>query len=323
MEDMDVDVVNKLRGSDIDAGPCRISLDRFKYLNTLKYHRDLTRQEMSDYLGYQFYKRLGYNLDLDNPVTYNEKLNWLKVNYHDPLMKQCVDKATFDEFVAGRLPDMSGHHVKKLAILHSPQELTEKLLTSLTEHFVMKSNFGSGAQIFVDRDLAKLSDLQGTIARYLNPRANHYYLSFEYGYKGLKPAVVIEPVIRLDYKLEFYCFQGEPFIYRVVQNAGTRTALSDLYTLQGEKIDARWPYENLEIPYQRPSFFNDVLQAAEVLGKGFPHVRVDFHVTRDSWYFNELTFYPWAGLMPFDPYKLDVLLGSRLDLDKIRTSSCA
>ncbi|MBO5490050.1 MAG: hypothetical protein J5960_01285, partial [Desulfovibrio sp.] len=76
-----------------DRGPCRISQERFAWLNERKYQTDLTRLEIADYVSYQFYHSFGYNLNIISPQTFNEKLQWLKVFYHNPIMHVCADKA--------------------------------------------------------------------------------------------------------------------------------------------------------------------------------------------------------------------------------------
>lgn len=314
---MDMTLFNKLRKIPIDAGPCRISDERYKYLCEVKYKRDLTRQEIADHVSWQFYAYFGYNLDLEQPCTFNEKLNWLKVYYHNPLMRKCADKATFNDFVMERLPEMESHLVPKSAILHSPWEITESMVQSMPEHFVMKSNFGSGAQRFVVREEANLDKMRLDTAMWMDPRLNHYYFALEYGYKNLPPAVVIEPVVEFDCKIEFFCFDGEPFIYWVLLNDKTSDMRANLYTMSGEKLDTTWNLKNFHRPFIRPPYFDELAGAARVLSAGFPHVRVDFFAARDTWYFSELTFFKGAAYTQFSRYEMDVLLGKKVPLRKM------
>lgn len=314
---LDARMMGILRKAPIDAGPCRISPERFRYLCKLKYERDLTKREMEDHLAYQFYHAFGYNLDLDDPRTFNEKANWLKINYRNPLIRQCADKATFHSFVKSRLPGLADHLVRPLAILHSPEEMTETLLSSFPDRFVLKSNFGSGAQMFVDRANANPAELKAFISRWLNPRMSHYYYALEFGYKDLPPAVIVEPIVDFDCKIEFYCFDGEPFMYWVVINDKTKDVRANFYRMNGEKLELAWNYKNFVGDYPQPSYFDAIATAARTLSAGFPHARVDFYAGKNDWRFSEMTFYTWAGLSPLSSFEFDVALGRALDLSKI------
>jgi len=301
---------NKIRSSNLDLGPCRISPERFSHLNSIKYQRDLSKLEMADYLSFQFYQSFGYNLDLISPCTFNEKLNWMKVFYHNPLMHICADKAKFHTYVRNKLPGMDEHCVKPLGIYHSVHGIT---LDDMPDRFVLKSNFGSGAQQFVDKSTAKLDQLKATASKWLDPKTNHYYSALEYSYKDIKPAIICEPIIDFEYKIEFYCFDGRPFIYWTVINDKTPNVRANLYKMGGERLPVSWYYKNFDEDL-RPRYFDDLVETAKLLSEGFPHVRVDFYAAKDWWYFSELTFFTWAGMTPFSDYTFDVLLGKQLTL---------
>lgn len=303
---------NKVRSTNIDSGPCRISAERFSYLDQAKYQRDLSKLEAADYLSFLFYQSFGYNLDLISPCTFNEKLNWLKVFYHNPLMQVCADKANFHNFVLDRLPKMSDHCIKPLATFRKPDEIK---LDDMPERFILKSNFGSGTQAFVEKAKDNLNALITTASTWLDPKTNHYYCALESGYKGITPAIVCEPIIKFDYKIEFYCFDGTPFIYWIVINDKTADVCANLYKMSGERLPVNWHYKNFNSD-PRPSYFDELVEMSKVLSAGFPHVRVDFYAGKDWWYFSELTFFTWAGLTPISDYMFDVLLGKQIKLEK-------
>lgn len=295
--------------------PCRVTKQRFDEINTAKYCRDLSRQEKIDYLTYQFYKSLGLNPDFANPVTFNEKLNWLKVFYSNPLQTLCADKVTFPNFVKARLPELSSHCVKPVGIYRSPEELTVDEYSHFPENFVLKSNFGSGAQLFANKS-ASIVHLQSHIKNFLEPLANHYYSFLEPSYKDISGAVVCEPLLDYKYKIEFFCFDGEPFVYWIIVNDKKKDMRLNIYSLDGKRLAARRPqYPNFNMD-PRPAYFDDLVQAARILSAGFPHVRVDFYATRNSWLFSELTFFTGAGFTPFTSHDFDVQLGDKLKLPK-------
>lgn len=307
----------KLRGAPVDAGPCRISSERYDWLNQQKYRRDLTKTEIMDFLAYEFYHSFGYNLDFEDPRTYNEKMNWLKVFYNNPKMRVISDKSKFQAYVRTRLPDLANHCVVPLAVFHSPRDLTEKVLERLPDKFVLKSNFGSGAQEFVDKERADLARLRASMARWLDPRSNHYFMAMENGYKDIIPAVVCEPVIDFEYKLEIFCFDGAPLMYWIVQNDKTKNVRANLYDMNGGKLPLAWHYPNFDEDPPCQQYFDELVGAAKALSSGFPHVRVDFYAAKNTWYFSEMTFYTWAALTPMSDYSRDVELGRKLGLEKM------
>lgn len=294
--------------------PKPVSMERFNAIDRDKFKRELTAEEMKDYLSYIFFRHFGYVPDFDNPRTYNEKLNWLKIYYHNPKLHIIADKARFHSFVLTRLPGFDAHCIKPLAMVHTPEDMTNEILEKLPDRFVIKSNFGSGAQEFVDKRFASIGRLQQLVRNWLNPHSNHYYTFLEYAYKDIPPAVIIEPVIDFDYKIELYCFDGEPFIYWVVLNDKTKNVHANLYSMNGEKLPVRWHYPNFAEYIPQPPYFRELVEAARKLSKGFPHVRVDFYAGKKTWYFSEMTFYTWGGVTPFSDIAFDMMLGKKINL---------
>lgn len=172
-------VISNLRQAPIDIGPCRVSRKRYEELSSLVYKRDLTVSEQEEFLEFRFYQSFGYNLDLTNPITFNEKLNWLKIYYHNPLETICSDKANFPKFVLSKLPEFAEHCVAPLVIFHSIHEVTNEIYQSLPEQFYLKSNFGSGTQKVINRSATSFTYFKHLVKLFLNPQINHYYHSLE------------------------------------------------------------------------------------------------------------------------------------------------
>lgn len=301
---------------------CWVSARQFDEIDRIKYERELSEQEIKDYLSYIFYQRQGFNIDFDHPRTYNEKLNWLKVYYRNPLMHVIADKTRFHSYIRSRLSGYGDHFVKSLAIFKSSDELNKDVLRMMPEKFIIKSNFGSGRQKFVDRDSADISALQQLMAQWLKPSTNHYYKNLEYCYKDIPPALLCEPVIAFDYKLEFYCFNGAPLIYWIILNDKTKNVHANLYAMNGMRLPLKWHYPNFEKPIFKPPYFDELARLAGILARGFPHARVDFYAARDWWYFSEMTFFTWAAFMPFSDFAFDIMLGQKVPLVRME-EKCA
>lgn len=309
------DMYGKLSGRTVDAGPCRVSRKRYEWIDQIKYKRDLTRLESMDYLSYMFFQNFGYNIDFQNPITFNEKLNWLKVFHHDPMAHIVADKARCPDVLHTYFPDKSNHIIKPLAIFKSADELTEDILLSLPERFIIKSNFGSGAQEFVEKKTTNIQHLRHLISSWCNPHANQYYNFLEYSYKDIPARVICEPIVTFDCKIEIFSFGGEPVFYWMVINDKTNDTRANLYEMDGTKIPVQWHYDNFAEEIPQPGYFNELVEITKRLSSPFPHVRVDFYAARDDWYFSELTFYTWAGISPFSDYSFDVKIGKKIYLE--------
>lgn len=294
----------------------QVTLHRYLFLDSEKYKRELSRVEKAEYLAFKFRKLVGYEPNFDKAITYNEKLNWLKLNYYDPLESRCADKASMPKFVEERLPELAEHCVTPIAIFKKPEDLDTESLAGMPENFVLKSNFGSGSHIFVKKSASSISHLRGIIEAYIQPARNHYYFAFEPSYKYIEPAVVCEPVLDFKYKIEFFCFDGEPSLYWIIINDKSERMCINLYDIDGKRLPAaRKNYPNFAAN-PMPPFFEQLLYASRILSAGFPHVRVDFYAGSNTWHFSEMTFFPGSGLVPFTPHEFDIKLGSMLNLDK-------
>ena len=117
-------------------------MSKFDKINTEKYHRELTLEEKRYYLQYQFKNALGKNLDLDNPKTFNEKIQWLKLYDDNPLKTTCADKYKVRDYVKDKIGEE--YLIPLLGVYDNPDEID---FDSLPNQFVLKVNWGSGQNI--------------------------------------------------------------------------------------------------------------------------------------------------------------------------------
>lgn len=90
-----------------------------------------------------------YALNLKNPRTYNEKLQWVKLNYRNPILPKLVDKYTVREYIEGRCPEILNN------LIWEGFDAREIPWESLPERFVIKVTYGSGFNI-ICKDKSKL-----------------------------------------------------------------------------------------------------------------------------------------------------------------------
>lgn len=256
-------------------------------------------------------------LDLKDPKTFNEKIQWMKLYCYpkDPLVVEVTDKYGAREYVSRK------GYGDKLVPLHGVWEKAEDIdWEALPESFVLKCTHGCAYNIVVPakRDLDKKA-----VVKQLNAWLKEDFGAFniEPHYSEIKRRrIICEEFLGnklIDYK--FFCFGGKPqFIYVSSDLIHDREAQMGFFELDGEKIPLkRDDYADLKeiVP---PPFYSEMLSAAESLSGDFPFVRVDFFITEDRWFFAELTFTPGAGMMPIEPESYDVEWGKLIDLDAVK-----
>lgn len=281
------------------------------YVNS-KYSKRIS-DEM--YIKLQFRAFMKKKLNLKNPVTYNEKLQWLKLNDHNPLYTTLVDKCDVKEYVAKIIGDE--YIIPTLGVWNKFDDID---FDTLPEQFVLKCTHDSGGLTICtdkgkfDKEHAKLK-----MEKYL--RRNYYLQSREWPYKNVKPRIIAEKYMEdeksnelSDYK--FFCFDGKVkllFVATERQNKNTETRF-DFFDTKFNHIDLRNGHPNANKPIEKPLNFERMVEFAEILSKGIPHVRVDFYEVNGKVYFGEMTFYHWSGLVPFEPEEWDTILGSWIKL---------
>jgi hypothetical protein len=263
----------------------------------------------------QFRYRLGQRLDLDHPRTFNEKLQWLKLRYRDPLMRQCADKLAVRDYVAGA--GGADLLIPLIGVYRRAQEID---FYKLPEQFVLKANHGSGWNIICrDRRSMDLTRARARLNRWL--QTDFSRIAREWVYEGIEPRIICEEYLATangeppsDYK--FFCFHGEPRFIQVDYDRfiGHRRAL---YTPAWEKLPCALEYTLKEEPTPPPQTLARMLRVAAQLSQPFPFARVDLYELDDRVYFGELTFFPGKGVERFRPREFDAIFGERLDLSRV------
>lgn len=280
-------------------------------------HRFVSDESMS-----KFYYRivLHKKLNLDNPQTFNEKLQWLKLYYfpNDPLVIQCADKYAVRSFITDQ-----GYGDKLVPLIGHWDNADEIHWEALPNQFVLKCNHGCAYNIVC-------SDKSGFDTFSAQKQLNHWLcedfgaFNIELHYSKISPRMITcEKYLGdnlTDYK--FFCFNGVPkYLYVSNDLIHDRQAQIGFFYLDGTKMPfSRDDYTDIpEIVL--PSFYDEMLQMASDLSRHFPFVRVDFFLADDTYYFAELTFTPGACMMPFNPPKFDLEWGYLLEISDLMKES--
>ncbi|MBQ3219461.1 MAG: glycosyl transferase [Clostridia bacterium] len=274
-------------------------------------------QKMPDkiYLEKVYKLRMGRKLDLDNPQTYNEKLQWLKLYDRKPEYTKMVDKYAVKDYVAKKIG--AEHIIKTLGVWDKFDDID---FTTLPNQFVLKTTHDSGGVVICkDKNVLNMKEARKRIEWSLNRK--YYYIWREWPYKDVKPRIIAEEymVDESGYELKdykFFCFNGK---VKALFVAKDRTKVNeetkfDFFDENFNHLPFTNGHPNSEPPYFKPENFEKMKELAEKLSIGIPHVRVDFYNINGKIYFGELTFSHWSGLTPFNPEEWDYEFGSWIEL---------
>lgn len=278
----------------------------------------LTDKEIKYCLQELFQRFAGYKLNLDNPQTFNEKLQWLKLYHHrhpNPLMTKCADKVGVRDYIAEKIG--AEYLVPCLGVWDNPDDID---FDKLPDRFVLKVNWGSGQNIIVkDKSKLDIADAREKLRQWMKPESNHYFAFFEWCYKDIKPKIIAEEYIEqmdgnlLDYK--FFCFSGKPMYCQIDVDRFTNHTRC-FYNMEYIKQPFTILYPLYKGEVSKPGCFPAMKKIAGILSEAFPHVRVDLFVIGKQIYVGEMTFFHEAGHGQFIPDEYNKKLGDLLVLPK-------
>lgn len=267
------------------------------------------------YLRLMYRANLGKTLNLANPESFNEKLQWLKLNDRNPMYTQLVDKYAVKQWVADRI---GAEYVNPT--FQRWDSVDDISLDGLPDKFVLKTNHDCGGiSICSNRDEYDLEKEKEKLRKHLNSDYSHWLR--EWPYKEVRRCVFAERYLEdaaigdlPDYK--FFCFNGEPkamFIATERMKEGVETKF-DFFDMDFNHLPFTNGHPNAMHDICRPSNFSLMKELASVLSRDIPHVRVDFYETREGIFFGEMTFFHWSGMVPFCPESWDKTFGSWITL---------
>ncbi len=295
--------------------------DKLTKLLERKFDPNLSIEDKKYIISQEFEKNIGYKLDFNNPKTFNEKIQYLKLFYKDPKLTICSDKYRVRDYVKNLIGE------KYLTPLIGVYDKADDIdFDSLPERFVVKVNWGSGQNIIVsDKSKIDVNDIKKKLNKWMEPHSNHYYHAFEWCYKDIEPKIIIEEYLEtldksaLDYK--FLCFDGRPY-FCWVSNKYLDVQERSFYDMNWEMQDIELvepPKVKAKMPLPKPDNFDEMVDIAKTLCQGFIHVRVDLYkLSNGEIKFGELTFNTSSGFSPWAPVDVDKKLGDLINIDKLK-----
>lgn len=273
-----------------------------------------------EYLKRMFKASVGYDLNLDKPRSFNEKLQWLKLYNRNPDYTKMVDKCTAKEYAAQLIGEQ--HIIPTLAVYDSPKDID---FASLPNQFVLKCNHNSGLGMYICKNkdaLSKQDILQIKKNLEKGLKQDYYLHGREWPYKNVQRKIMVEQYMTdgpdkdsfTDYK--FFCFNGYVDCVMVCldRNMGdTKYYFYDKnwklcrYNKRGKEAP-----ENFTLP--KPIDTEKMFEIASVLSKGIPFARIDLYNSNGHIYFGEITFFPDSGFDPNLLKETDKYFGSLINL---------
>ena len=279
---------------------------RFQYLSYAGIYNHLSDES---YLTRQYGVHFGKNLDLKNPKTFNEKLQWLKIYDRKPEYTTMVDKFAVKQFVANMIGQE--YIIPTLGVWNHFDEID---FAKLPEQFVLKCTHDSGGLVICkDKSSFDRKAAREKIERCL--RRNYYWSGREWPYKNVPPRIIAEKFMQddfaqdlQDYKL--MCFNGKVKATFVCSDRFSKEGLRvTFYDTDWKRMPFQRHYPASETEIPKPKSYEEMVSLAETLAKEIPFLRVDFYEIKGKPYFGELTFYPGSGLEEFTPESADRMLG--------------
>lgn len=269
------------------------------------------------YLKHFFKAHQGYDLDLQNPVSYNEKIQWLKLYDRKEIYTTLSDKYQVRQYVEEKIG--AQYLIPLLGVWDSAEDVK---IEELPDRFVLKCNHDSGSvAICKDKNTFCAKKQLKKLSKAL--KRNYYWKSREYNYYHIIRKIIAEEYIAdtgtdelTDYKL--FCFDGKVYFTQIDTGRFTNH-IRNFYDKDWNFIDVSYgckndPHNIMPVP----EFYGEMKRLAEILSEGMPHVRVDFYYSNGHIYFGELTFHHGGGVMKIDPKEYDYKWGKLINIEQIK-----
>jgi len=270
------------------------------------------------YLQIVYFRHFKKFIDFDNPKTFNEKIQWLKLNYRKEEYTNLVDKYRVKQYITKLIGEE--YVIPTLGVWKNVDDIDFK---SLPEKFVLKCNNDSGG-IVICKNKKDFDEVKAKSFLKERLKNNGYWYGREWPYKNVKPCIIAEKYMEdsiskdlKDYK--FFCFNGSMKFFDIDIDRFIEHR-SNYYDRNGNFL----PFGKTYCPpdytkkIEMPKNLDKMIELAETISHNTVLSRIDFYEIDGQVYFGEITFYPGSGFSPFTDEKWDYKLGDMIDLPNIK-----
>ncbi len=277
----------------------------FSHLFNRQFLLDYITTKLSKYYSDENYIKLKYKLhfskdiNLENPTGFNEKLNWMKLNYRNPMFTMMADKYWVKQYVADKIGKQ--YVVPSYGCWRTVDEID---FDKLPSKCFLKSTHDSGGGMLLDKSKGvDLDKIRKRFNKKTLKRKNWYWRLREFPYKNIEPRILAEQYLdegtgRELHDYKFYCFNGVP-AYMYITNKAHKI-YENYYDMEFNPVDISHGYERIFPEFSKPNNFDEMVHLARTLSKGLPFVRIDFFDANNQLFFAEFTFYDWGGMKPLN-----------------------
>ena len=269
------------------------------------------------YLKVRFRILMGKKLNLKDPQTFSEKLQWLKLYNRRPEYTTMVDKYAVKEYVASRIGEE--YVIPTLGVWDRPEDIE---WDKLPNQFVLKTTHGGGSLgVVICKDKATF-DFDAAIRRLNSNMHSDWRIQMEWPYKNVPHRIIAEQYVSPDPNVndlpdyKFFCFDGEVkglFVATDRQKEGEDVKF-DFFDADYNHLPFKQGHQNAIHYPPKPQNFELMKKVAARLSEGHPHIRVDLYDVGDRVLFGEITMFHFGGMVPFHPEEWDKIFGNMLNL---------
>ncbi len=289
----------------------KYSFKEIKKLAYIEYLKSISSNEYPNILTDWYFSQTGRKLNLQSPITFEDKIQWLKLYGMTDLHKILVDKFEVRNWISQTIGNK--YLIPLIGVYDNIKNINYNLFDN---EFVIKCNHGSGFNIIIkNKSYINLSKVNKQINFWM--KLNYAYCNgLELQYKDIIPKVIIEKYLskidKMLFDYRFYCFNGEPKYIFIDINSGTPEHRRNIYDLNWNKMPIKIMWPEIEEEITPPKCFEEMIDIVKVLCKQFIFVRVDLYEYNDHPLFGEMTFTPMGGIGM--PDKINIEWGKMLKL---------
>lgn len=288
-----------------------------KSIYLLSEHGFFSWMDDERYLKMVYKSLTGENINLREPKTFIEKIQWLKIHDHQKRYVELVDKISVKAYVKELIGE--DYIIPTLGVWENAESIQPD---SLPSKFVLKCNHDSGSvTICHDKETFDFSAARKKLDQCLHKDASRW--AREWPYQFVERRIFAETLLEnpkcpdadlLDYKV--YCFNGEPTYCQVISDRTTTEKIDffDMNWIHQPFIGLNPNVKNSEKTIERPRTLNEMKEISTILSRDIPFSRIDFYDIEGKLLFGEITLYPYAGFGEFKPSEWNRKLGDLIKL---------
>lgn len=271
------------------------------------------------YIRFKWWFNMNYPLNLENPKTYNEKQNWLKLHDRKPEYTMMVDKYLVKDYVSSIIGDQ--YIIPTLGVWDDPDDID---FDKLPDQFVLKCNHNSGIGMIICKDKSKFNIENAKVELRKGLKDDYYNNNREWPYKNVSRKIIAETYMEDDTyhylrDFKFFCFDGEvkALFIATDRNRGEHAVKFDFFDADFNHLPFTNGHPNAEITPIKPVCFDEMKQIVRKLSKGLSSSRIDLYEINGKVYFGEITLTHWGGFKLFEPKEWDLKFGEWVKLPQI------